>query len=68
MKVDTQELKARLTYHNLSYREVADSAGISVSALNSKLRSGDFKISEIHKLMKVIPLTMKEVQVIFFAD
>lgn len=68
LKVDTQELKARITYHNLLQKDVADSLGISKNTFSAKLQSGDFKISEIHKLMKIIPLDMQQVEQIFFSE
>ena len=68
MKVDTQALKAKLAYCNRLHCEVAESIGISRSTFRAKLQSGDFKISEIHKLMKIIPLTLQDVHSIFFAD
>ena len=68
MKVDIQALKARLTYNNRHYFEVAESIGVSRDTFRKKLQNGDFKISEIHKLMEKIPLTTQDVQSIFFAD
>lgn len=66
MTVDTQELKARMAYHSRLQREVAKAIGMTRATLNLKLQSGDFKISEIHKLMEAIPLSMEEVERIFF--
>lgn len=68
MKVDTQALRAHMTYHKRLQREIATALGITRVTLNVKLQTGDFKISEIHQLMKAIPLSMKEVEQIFFAD
>ena len=68
MKVDTQALRALMTYHKRLQREIATALGITRVTLNVKLQTGDFKISEIHRLMKAIPLSMKEVEQIFFAD
>ena len=68
LKVDTQELKARMTYHNLLQKDVARSLRISENTFSSKLQSGNFKIAEIHKLMRIIPLDMQQVNQIFFSD
>ena len=68
MTVDTQELRARMAYHSLSQREIADAIGTTRATFNLKLQTGDFKISEVHKLMACIPLSMQEVEKIFFAD
>ena len=68
MKVDIQELKARMTYRNLLQKNVADLLGISKNTFSAKLQNGDFKISEIHKLMKIIPLDMQQVERIFFSE
>lgn len=67
MKVDTQELKARLTYHCKTQRQVAQAIGLSENTLNSKLQSSNFKIYEIHKLIKIVPLSNEDVLKIFFA-
>ena len=66
MKVDIQELKAKMAYNNRLNKEVAESLGISRNTFSLKLQTGDFKISEIHKMMKNIPLSLKEVEEIFF--
>ena len=68
MKVDIQELKAKMAYNNRLNKEVAESLGISRNTFSLKLQTGDFKISEIHRLMKAIPLSMQEVKQIFFAE
>ncbi len=68
MKVNIQELKARMTYRNLLQKDVADLLGISQNTFSAKLQSGNFKIAEIHKLMQIIPLSLKEVEQIFFSE
>jgi len=68
MKVDMQELKARMIYHNRLHRDIAKAVGVSAKTFGIKLQTGDFKISEIHKLMKAIPLTKQDVDKIFFAE
>lgn len=66
MTVDTQALRAKMTYHNLIQKDMAQALGVTRTTLNIKLQTGDFKISEIHRLMETIPLSMKEVEEIFF--
>lgn len=68
MTVDTQELKAKMAYHKRLQKEIATALGITRATLNLKLQKGNFKISEIHKLMEIVPLSMKEVESIFFAN
>lgn len=66
MTVDTQALKAKMAYHNLLQKDIAESLDMTRTTLNLKLQTGEFKISEIHRLMEIIPLSMKEVEEIFF--
>ena len=68
MTVNIQELKAKMTYNNRFHKDVAESLGISRNTFRYKLQTGDFKISEIHKMMKYIPLSLQEVEQIFFQD
>lgn len=68
MKVDTQELRALMTYYSRSQKNVAEAIGLSRNTFMLKLQSGDFKISEIHRLMKAVPMTMQEVEKVFFAE
>lgn len=66
MTVDTQALKAKMAYHNLLQKDIAEALDMTRTTLNLKLQTGEFKISEIHRLMETIPLSMKEVEEIFF--
>jgi len=68
MQVDIQELKARMVYNNRLQRDIAKAVGVSSKTFGVKMQTGDFKISEIHKLMKAVPLTMQEVEKIFFSE
>ena len=68
MTVDTQALRAKMTYHNLIQKDMAQALGVTRTTLNIKLQTGDFKISEIHRLMETIPLSMKEVEEIAIAQ
>lgn len=66
MIVDTQALRAKMTYHKLRQKDMAKELGMTRTTLNLKLQTGEFRISEIHRLMEIIPLSMKEVEEIFF--
>ena len=66
MTVDAQALRAKMTYRNLLQKDMAKALGMTRTTLNLKLQTGDFKISEIHRIMETIPLSMKEVEEIFF--
>lgn len=68
MKVDTQELRALMIYHNRSQKDLAKSIGLSRNTFTLKLQSGDFKISEVHKLMESVPMTMQDVEKVFFSE
>ena len=68
MKVDTQELRALMTYHNRSQKNVAKAIGLSRNTFMLKLQSGDFKVSEIHRLMEAVPMTMQDVEKVFFSE
>ena len=67
MTVDTQALRAKMTYHNLLQKDIAEALGMTRATLHSKLQTGEFKISEVHRLIEKIPLSMEEVEEIFFA-
>lgn len=68
MNVNTQELRALIAYHNRSQKDIAETIGLSRNTFMLKLRSGDFKISEIHRLMKAVPMNLQEVEKIFFSE
>lgn len=68
MKVNTQELRALMTYYNRSQKDVAEAIGLSRNTFTQKLQSGDFKISEIHRLMKAVPMTLQDVEKVFFSE
>lgn len=68
MRVDIQELKAKMTYHGKLQKDVAKSIGMSPNTFSLKLQTGNFKIEEIHKLMNAVPLSKDDVDNIFFAN
>ena len=68
MRVDVQELRARMVYHKHFQKDVANAIGVSRQSFIRKLQTGYFTISEIHKMMDFIPLTREEACKIFFAN
>ena len=68
MRVDIQELKAKMAYQGKYQKDVAMAIDMSPNTFCVKLQTGNFKIEEIHKLMKAIPLTKEDVEHIFFAN
>ena len=68
MRVDVQELHARMAYYNKLQKDVAKAIDMTANTFSVKMQSGNFKISEIHKLMNAIPLTKDDIDKIFFAN
>lgn len=68
MRIDSRGLLAKLTYCNKSQKDVSDALGVARSTLWRKLHDESFTIKEVHQLMKIVPLTMEDVEQIFFAD
>ena len=66
MDVDMRLLKAKLKYHDRTYTEIAESLGINRDTFSKRLATGKFTLRDIHKMMKSVPLTMEEVEAIFF--
>ncbi|MFA6850251.1 MAG: hypothetical protein WCS30_07845 [Selenomonadaceae bacterium] len=66
--INVQALKAKMKYQSKTYAEVARALGMNRDTFARHLgKTGDFKISAIHKMMEIIPLNMEEVQFIFFS-
>ena len=66
MKVDMQLLKAKLKYRKRTYAEVAAAIGMNRDTFARRLQREDFSVKNVHGLMEAVPLTMEEVQEIFF--
>lgn len=61
-------LRKRIDNSGLSYTFVARKAGILRETLYNRMKTGDFKLSEICALSDVLSLTRDERDSIFFAD
>lgn len=66
MEIDVQLLKAKLKYHKRTYAEVAEAIGMTRDTFARRLQREDFSIKNVHGLMESVPLTMDEVEEIFF--
>ncbi len=66
METDLQMLKAILKYHDMTQAKIAQNLGITRDTFARRLRRDSFRIHEVRKMMEVIPLTMQEVEEIFF--
>lgn len=68
MRANKSLLKAKLAFHDHTQKEIAKKLGISENTFGIKLRTGKFKLDEIHKMIVIIPLTVSDVIEIFFAE
>lgn len=69
MGVDVEILKAKLRLHKITQARMANLIGISRDAFMRRLRKEqDFQLKEVHSMMEAIPLTMQEVEEIFFSS
>ena len=67
--MNSEELRVAITRANVSLRELADKLGVSEQAFYNKLNGRtEFKNSEILKLAKILGLSMKSVNLIFFGN
>ena len=62
MNVDVDLLKAKLRFYRVTQKHAGEIVGLSRDSFIRRLREKDFHISEIHRLMESVPLTMKEVE------
>ena len=67
MEIDAQLLKAKLKYHRRTYADMAKAFGVSHDTFSRWIREKAFTIKQVHILMEIVPLSMEEVQEIFFA-
>ena len=63
MKTDMQMLRACMKYHNRTQEDVSQALGMVRSTFYLHMKVGGFTISQIHKMMEYIPLTMEREQV-----
>ena len=64
--IDMQLLKAKLKYNDRTYAEIAKAIGINRDTFAKRLITGRFLISDVQKMMDVIPLSIDEMEDIFF--
>ncbi len=64
---DTNALRECIENRGMSMKFVAEKSGILRETLYNRLRTGDFKISEISALSNVLSLSRDERDEIFFA-
>lgn len=65
---DIEALKKRIDDSGLKVKSIAEKTGILRETLYNRMRSGDFKLSEICALSKVLSLTKEERDNIFFGE
>lgn len=65
---DIKILKRRMGDSGMSIVYIAEKAGISRETLYNRLKSGDFRLSEICALSKILNLSKKERDEIFFTE
>jgi predicted DNA-binding protein (UPF0251 family) len=63
-------LKGKLAENNITQEAVADKMGITRSTFYRKMKENgkSFTVEEVHKLVKILSLTTKDVMKIFFAS
>lgn len=65
--VDTNALKERITESGMSVVSISKKTGMLRETFYNRMKSGDFKISEMCALTKALNLTQSERDAIFFA-
>lgn len=68
MEINIDLLRRIMMYHGLTNENAAKALGISRDAFQRRLRKRSFRVSEVHMLMRYIPLTKEEVWQIFFSE
>lgn len=68
MYIDIEHLKAIMRYHDISQESLAAALGMCRDTFIRRMKKEEFTIKQVHKMMKVIPLSMEEMEQIFFAN
>lgn len=63
---DVDALKKRMDESGMTVKSIAEKSGILRETLYNRLKTGDFKLSEICSLTNVLNLSRKERDDIFF--
>lgn len=61
-----KELKAQMVRRGFTQERLAKEIGISIKTLNLKIKSGNFKLSEVQAIANALKL--EDVNPIFFAE
>lgn len=61
-----KELKAQMVRRGFTQERLAKEIGISIKTLNLKIKSGNFKLSEVQAIANALDL--EDVNPIFFAE
>lgn len=64
---DTERLKQYMNDTGMTITAIAEKSGILRETLYNRLRTGDFKVSEITALVETLHMTVAERNAIFFA-
>lgn len=66
--VDTELLKRTIRYHGFTITQIAEQIGMARETFWRRITAGGqtFSVGEVQKLMKCVPLSMAEVEEIFF--
>lgn len=64
---DVNALKKRMDESGMTVKSIAEKSGILRETFYNRMKTGDFKLSEICALTKVLSLSKKERDEIFFA-
>ena len=68
MGIDVDLLRRTLRFHGITNENAAKLLGISRDAFQRRLRNKSFHVSEVHTLMRDLPLGKDEVWKIFFCE
>ena len=69
VKYDYSKLKGRITEKKLTLTNVAKLMGITIQAFSKKLNGEvDFKTTEINKLLNILRISKKEIDIYFFEE
>lgn len=65
---DVKALRTRIDESGMTIVHIAKKTGILRETLYSRLKTGDFKLSEVRSLTEILNLSVQERDAIFFMD
>ena len=69
VKYDYSKLKGRINEKKLTLTDVANRIGITIQSFSKKLNGEvDFKTTEIDKLMNILQISKREIDIYFFEE